>query len=124
MKKQVYSGFLSVDPYGCLCCGDFDNYLLADIADVFKPGEKIFVCYFIADRQITVEEASEALLVKMLGGNVDALDFVLDAYSEWTILDYNEEMVIGGHDLYQELLDAEGKYLLMLIESREGGEAA
>ena len=31
-------------------------------------------------------------------------------------MDYKEEFNVGGHDLYQELSDYEGKYLLLIIE--------
>ena len=112
--KKVYSGVLSIDEYGCLNCGG--SLLIEDMNSDFKTGDTVFLRYFIADKEMTEAEAEEALIMKTLGANIDKLDFVLDAYSEYTILDYNEEAVIGGHDLFNELADSEGKYLLLVIE--------
>lgn len=113
--KKTYSGILEIDEYGCLNCGG--SYLIMDMNDDFKQGDKVFVRYFLADKEITEEEATEAMILKTIGGNVDDLNFVLEAYSEYTILEYDETAVIGGHDLFAELQDAGGKYLLLVIET-------
>ncbi len=113
--RKTYSGRLNIDDYGCLQCGE--THLIDDMNDDFKQGDKVFVRYFLADKEITEEEATEALILKTIGGNVDELNFVLDAYSEYTIMEYDEKAVIGGHDLLAELQGAEGKYLLLIIEA-------
>lgn len=113
--KKIYSGMLEIDCYGCLKCGD--SYLIDDMDYDFKQGDKVFVRYFLSDKEIIEDEATEALIFKTIGGNVDSLNFVLYAYSEYTILEYDEKAVIGGHDLFSELQDAEGNYLLLIIET-------
>jgi len=114
---KTYSGILEVDGYGCLKCGDF--YLIERLSGDFKQGDPVFIRYFITDKAVTEDEATKALLEKTLGvATIDSLNFELDAYSEWTILEYDEKAVIGGHDLFSELQSAEGKYLLLIVESR------
>jgi len=111
---MIYKGFLNIDEYGCLECGE--SYLILDVESDFKKGDKVFVRYFLSDKEITEEQAKEALILKTFGGYIEELDFVLDAYSEYTIMDYSEELKIGGHDLFNELQDSEGKFLLLIIE--------
>ncbi len=113
---MIYTGKLNIDDYGCLECGD--EYLIESIEDDFKKGEKVFIRYYIADKEITVEQANTALIIKTCGGDIEELDFELDAYSEYTILDYNEELKVGGHDLFNELQDYDGKYLILIIEKQ------
>lgn len=113
-NKKVYKGIIEIDDYGCLKYEE--GYLIEQINNDFKKGDKIFVRYFITDKETTEEEAVKSLVLKTIGGDIDNLDFVLDAYSEYTIIDYNEEFVIGGHDLLNELVSNEGKYLILIIE--------
>ncbi len=113
---MVYKGKLNIDEYGCLECGE--EYLIESVECDFKRGDNVFVRYFISDKEITLEQANTALITKTLGGNIDSLEFVLDAYSEWTIMDYNEELKIGGHDLFDEIEDYEGQYLILIIEKQ------
>lgn len=112
--KRVYQGLIDTDKCGCLTCGNCT--LISQINDDFQAGQRVLVQYFIADKPITENEAIESLVLKSIGGDIDSLDFVLECYSCWTILDYNEELVIDGHDLFQELSDSDGKYLLLIIE--------
>ena len=112
---MIYKGFLTIDEYGCLECGD--SYLISDVGSDFEKGDKVFVRYFLSDKEITEEQAKEALILKTLGGDIEELDFILDAYSEYTIMDYSEELKIGGHDLFNELQDSEGKFLLLIIDA-------
>lgn len=114
---MIYKGILNIDEYGCLKCGY--EYLISSIEDDFKKGDKVFVRYYIADKEITVEQANTAIIIKTCGGDVDELEFILDAYSEYTIMDYKEELKVGGHDLFDELQDHEGKYLILIIEKQE-----
>ena len=111
---MFYKGILNIGEYGCLECGD--QYLIEQINNDFNKGDKVFVRYYLADKEISEEQANEAQIIKTLGGDVDELDFILDAYSEYAICDYNEELKIGGHDLFNELVNEEGKYLILVIE--------
>ncbi len=112
---MIYKGILEIDEYGCLKCGD--TYLVEDVEADFKKGDNVFVRYYVTDKEVTEEEAKEALILKTIGGNVDALEFVLDAYSEYTIMELEEHLVVGGHDLLNELQDCEGKFLTLIIEA-------
>ncbi len=116
MRKFIYTGRLNIDSYGCLECGD--EYLVESIECDFKKGDKVFVKYHLSDKEITLEQANTALIIKTCGGDIDELDFILYAYSEYTIMDYKEELKIGGRDLFEELEDYEGKYLILVIEKK------
>ncbi len=111
---MIYKGILEIDEYGCLKCGD--SYLVEDVEADFEKGDKVFVRYFLSDKEITEEQAKDALILKTFGGDIEELDFVLEAYSEYTIMDYSEELKIGGHDLFNELQDSEGKFLLLIMK--------
>jgi hypothetical protein len=38
---MIYKGFLNIDEYGCLECGD--SYLISDVASDFKRGDKVLL---------------------------------------------------------------------------------
>ena len=113
---MIYTGKLNVDEYGCLECGD--EYLVESVEDDFKKGDKVFVRYYLSDKEITLDQANTALIIKTCGGDIDELEFILDAYSEYTIMEYKEELKVGGHDLLEELEDYEGKYLILIVEKQ------
>jgi hypothetical protein len=114
---MLYEGYLRIDEYGCLCLGDGYDYLIDKIAENFSKGDLVSVRYFITDTKTLLEEAEATLLFKSLGGVIDEIDFVLEAYSEWTILEYNEDLIIGGHDMFKELQSyaEKNKYMMMII---------
>ena len=113
---MIIKGKLSICVLDCLNCNDM--YLLDIIGEDFNKGDNVFVKYYITDKEVSEDEALDGLMLKTCGGNIDELDFVLDAYSEWTILEYNEELIIGGHDMFRELQEyaQDEKYMLMIIE--------
>ena len=112
---MIYKGILEIDEYGCLTCGN--SYLVEEVEADFKKGDNVFVRYYVTDKEVTEEEAKEALILKTIGGNLDKLEFILDAYSEYTIMELEEHLVVGGHDLFNELQDCEGKFLTLVIEA-------
>ena len=114
---MIYTGKLNIDEYGCLECGG--EYLVESVECDFKKGDKVFVRYYLSDKEITLEQANTALIIKTCGGDIEELEFILDAYSEYTIMDYKEELKVGGHDLFDELEDYEGKYLILIIDKQE-----
>ena len=114
MAQEIYAGKLNIDEYGCLQCGD--EYLIESVDRDFKKGDRVFVRYYLSDKEITLEEANKALIIKTCGGDIEELEFILCAYSEYTIMDYKEELKIGGHDLFNVLEDQEGKYLILVID--------
>ncbi len=113
--NKTYKGTLCIDEYGCLKCGD--SYLVGDVESDFKKGDRVFVRYYVTDKEVTEDEAKEAVIRKAIGGNLDELEFILDAYSEYTILELEEHLVVGGHDLLSELQDYDGKFLTLVVEA-------
>jgi hypothetical protein len=116
MKVKI-NGFISIDEYGCLCVGN--SYIIEKINEEFSTGDKVSVRYYITDTETSEEEAMEANIMRSIGASIDSLDFILEAYSEYTILEYNEKLKIGGHDLFAELCSYEGKYLNLTIGVNE-----
>jgi hypothetical protein len=107
------NGYLSVDEYGVLCCAG--RPIVEDIQDAYNIGDEVVVCYYLTDKKTTWYDAGRALVLKTIGGNMDQLQFVLEAYSEFTIMELEQDLTIGGHNLYDELEDSVGKYLLLMI---------
>lgn len=114
---MIYTGELNIDGCGCLKCGD--EYLVESVECDLNKGDKVFIRYYLSDKEITLDQANTALIIKTCGGDVDELEFILDAYSECTIMKYKEELKVGGHDLFDELQGHEGKYLILIIEKQE-----
>ena len=132
MKTKTYQGWLGECPYGFLSLAEkpTDEYppsLAEKIAEDWKTGEKVALRYYITDAEVTLEQASEALIVKTFGGDLDA-EYLLDAYSEYTVLEWEEGLKIGGHSLIEELATFDGKYAVIVVEesllnaSNEGRE--
>jgi len=121
MKQHVFSGYLLYDDYEFLCLDEKAEYhhhgspLGGMINEKISNGTNVFVRYYIADKPLTLAQASEALVYKSLGlGNLDAR-YILEAYSEYTILEWEHNAVVGGHDLLKELDTYTGKYLILVI---------
>jgi hypothetical protein len=121
MSKKVTCGWIDTDSYGSLVIKvDKHDHSGSPIAEVFEEytGKKIAVHYYITDETVTEDQALEASVRKDLGGDVQA-EFILDAYSSWTIMDFKQEAVVGGHDLIAELESYEDKFCTLIIESEE-----
>jgi len=121
MKQHVFSGYLLYDDYEFLCLDEKAEYhhhgspLGGMINEKISNGTNVFVRYYISDKPLTLENANEALIYKSLGlGNVEA-NYVLEAYSEYTIEAWEHTAVVGGHDLLKELDTHTGKYLILVI---------
>lgn len=110
-EENIYSGFINNDEYGV------DNIGNEPIADIFEQynGKIISVQYYITDKKVTPEQALEASIIKDFGGKVDA-EYVLDAYSSWTILELIQNASVGGHNIYDELSSYDGKYCTLIIQ--------
>lgn len=126
MKTKTYKGWLGTCEYGFLSISDDKNESygpsLADlITDDWETGEKVSLRYYIADAPMTEEQANEALIHKLYGGDLDA-EYVLDAYSEYTILEWEEGLKIGGHNLIEELSTFDGKYALIVVEASDSAK--
>lgn len=78
-------------------------------------GKKVTVYYYITDKKCTLGEAQEQFLKMMYAGKAEC-EFSAH-YSDITgYLWTDENLVIGGHDLLEEIRSHLGSYLLLEIE--------
>ena len=78
-------------------------------------GKKVTVYYYITDKKCTLEEAQEQFLKMMYAGKAKC-EFHA-RYSDITgYLWTDENLVIGGHDLLEEIRSHLGSYLILEIE--------
>ena len=111
---MIYKGFLNINEYGVL---NLDSEPLVELIESnFKINETISVRYYITDIECRLEDVNKALIFKTLGGDITQLYFNLDAYSEYTIMDLQQDLVIGGHNLFSELESYDGRYLILIVE--------
>lgn len=119
--RCVYQGFITEESYGFFALSETENGnsypLAASIQEDLEKliGKPVSVRYFIT-KGIASEADATKELIKKISGVLEA-EYELDAYSEWTILEWKENLSVGGHDLIEELSEYEGKYLVLIIET-------
>lgn len=117
--KKTYAGWVYMDDYGVLCLRDSQTLRLAEaFSENHRKGDMVLVRYYVSPFELTEEQAVIALIHKIFGGFIDA-EFILEAWSEWTVEELVETLTVGGHDLIQELSAYEGKYVIVVVESAE-----
>lgn len=81
----------------------------------------IQVGYWLANEPCTRDEAVMGFLEKLYGYGIEAeYDAQEYCYSSWTAgCDYYTKLRIGGHDLYEEILDKEGKFIIVELNFLE-----
>lgn len=92
-----------------------DEYILTeDIEEKIKKyGNFLTVRYWISDQRKTLEELTEATVMMICGAG--QADYGV-AYSEYTgYLWTDEDLIVGGHNLLEELKNNINKYLYMEI---------
>lgn len=117
-SERVYRGWLTTDKYGFTSItANGLRYSIAELVNEdWEEGTKVSVSYFISPVEVTLDRAKETLLYKVFGGGLDA-EYELSAYSEYTIEEWKENLVVGGHDIIKELhtfVDNEA-YLVLVI---------
>ena len=117
MKTRTYSGWVRLFDDGegqdivTLSC--LDKVALADDL-AWINGLCVSVRYWIADKEDTFETITEMSQRILMG---DATAEYCARYSEITgYLWTDENLIIGGHDLIEELRSSVGKYLILIIE--------
>ncbi len=120
MKTKTYQGWLATCEYGFLSLSEtkdesYGPSIANKIDEDWKTGERVSLRYYIADDKVTPEEAVRALVAKLYGGEMD-VKYVLEAYSEYTIEEWEENLRIGGHDLVEELKSHAGKFAVIVVE--------
>ena len=120
MRRKEYKGYIAICEYGFLTLDEdknesYGSSLAGDIEEDWKKGQKVSLRYYIGEEPMTLEQATTALIEKTFGGEVNA-KYILDAYSEYTIMEMEENLQIGGHDMIGELYSHEGKYAVIVVE--------
>lgn len=102
-----------------------DGYKI-DLVGRFKeatesfPNMEIQVGYYLSDNVCTKEEILEGFLKKIFGSVDVSYEFNEYAYSSWsTGKDYDTNLTIGGHDLFTELKNEEGRFILIELNFKE-----
>jgi hypothetical protein len=128
LHQEEYRGWIRVDNYGesddvlFLCDlegrSDDDNLLTETLEnDIDQYGNLLTVRYWISREKRTKEELTTDHLRVALG--VGAAKFI-EHYSDYTgYLWTDEELMIGGHDLLEELKSFKGSFVHMEIEYRK-----
>ena len=102
-----------------------DGYKI-DLVGRFKeatesfPNMEIQVGYYLSDNVCTKEEILEGFLKKLFGSVDASYEANGYAYSSWTTgTDYDTNLTIGGHDLFRELNNEEGRFILIELNFKE-----
>lgn len=116
-KKYYLSGLINFSPYGeedeCLMIMDMDkskNIPFAEFGQIVGYERKqVTVRYFTSEKPCSFQEAEEDF-IKTLHGGIEAKFGA--RYSDITgYLFTDQDFVIGGHDLAEEIESYLGKYL-------------
>lgn len=78
------------------------------------PNQKIQVNYWLSDTPKTKEEMIGGVLTQHYGNlsaNYDKTEFSYSSYTSGT--DYDTNLKVGGHDIYRELREQQGKYIVI-----------
>ena len=86
------------------------------------PDKQIQVSYWASPERHTKDEMKERVLMRLMFGELYAYyDEDTVCYSTWTGCDttYSQELQVGGHNLYKELYDLDGDYVVIEIAIRD-----
>lgn len=123
MKKIVLSGTISFewDDWNRLILTQEDSYkidLISKLKEVMLNAstDEVQINYHLSDKPMTLQNAKEELIKRICG----ALEADYEAngyhYSSWTTgTDYDTVLKVGGHSLFSELLNEEGKFIIFEI---------
>lgn len=102
-----------------------DGYKI-DLVGRFKEAIESFpkcdiqVDYYLADNVSTKEEILEGFLKKLYGNVEASYEAIEYAYSSWTAgTDHDTNLTIGGHDLFRELANEDGRFILLELNFKE-----
>ena len=114
---KTYKGIIKEADYGEFWGAIFIGENDRPIAEIFQDdfvNKQVSVRYWISDKEKTKEQLQESILKKLFG-NVEAT--YSDIYSEITgYLWTTEELIIGGHDLINEIRSYTGKYIHLEVD--------
>lgn len=115
MTEHIYKGIIKEGYFeqsdDTIYIGNMDcpiSYELSDLKD-----ETVSVSYYIAGRELNEQELLEESIASLAGSVYARCEA---CYSEYTgYLWTNEDLMIGGHDLLEELRDNLGKYIYLKV---------
>lgn len=123
MKKITFKGIIDIrhNDFSYLKLKQRDGYLI-DLVYRFREihsslnGKKVQVSYWITDKPRRKQAITEEIIKSICGGISADYEKSHYSYSSWTSgCDYDTELKIGKHDLYKELLEHNGKYIVLEI---------
>ena len=115
MKPKIYKGLLSLRTWGdaedILYLSTLKDPLVEELK--WMARKRVSVRYWITDKPCSINEASVAAMMTAMG---DADVNLQSFYSEITgYLWTDEDLVVGGHDLLEELKSSAGKWLILEV---------
>ena len=123
LKGRIVKGW--TDGWKTIKLVQEDGYKI-DLVGGFKeategfPNMEIQVGYYLSDNVCTKEEILEGFLKKLFGSVDASYEENGYAYSSWTTgTDYDTNLTIGGHDLFRELNNEEGRFILIELNFKE-----
>lgn len=134
MKTIELSGIINVtdswdfdkdNNYSKIILIQSDGYRIDLVARIIEMvdsfGETGQVNYWISDKPKTKDEMVEGFLKKLYGHIEAKYDSDWHYYSTLTggNMEYDTELKIGGHNLYNELQDKEGMFLIIELSFKE-----
>src|SRR5690349_6208376 len=78
------------------------------------PNKKVQVNYWLSDKPCTKNEMTENFLKKLYGSAEAEYEKNYYRYSSWTSgTDYDTVLSVGGHNLYYELANEDGRFIIL-----------
>lgn len=123
MEHKVYKGLIEIGDYGesdkVLFVGRETNTdplcdILMDDREEF--GEYLTVRYYICSEEIDEKDLLPTFLKQLLGGPADNIEYVVHYSEDTGYLWTDENLIVGGHDLLEELRGYAGYWLHMEID--------
>lgn len=123
LKGRIEKG--STDSWETIKLVQEDGYKI-DLVGRFKeaiesfPNLEIQVGYYLSDNVCAKEEILEGFLKKLFGSVDASYEANRYSYSSWTNgTNYDTNLTIGGHDLFRELNNEEGRFILIELNFKE-----
>lgn len=112
--KINFNGYLSADANDCTAIQTEDeNIIFAEFFEENLDNKQVSISYYISDKPLAREGLEKQYINKVMG-IVDAGCYPI--YSDITgYLWTEEDCIIGGHNLLEEINNYEGKYIDMQI---------
>lgn len=130
MKTIQFKGIIDYDNNegtGIYLLGDTDRIDLVTEFEDFN-GVEIQVNYWITNKPCTKDEMIEAWL-KVLFGSVEAEyeDYYTGSWtygcqSSWGCYEKHGQLTIGGHDLFDELSNMDGKFIIIEVNIQQSND--